>query len=381
MFRTLLKIGGVLGFGFAFAATLLQLQALFDPRDITFSLQPNTRMVYDARGIYDGAGFIDYQIDAHGLSQPMLEQPSDNTNLLLLGDSIPEAYFVQPEQRVAHIIGLSDDLRVYNGARAGATIYDMYYNYQHIRRSGIIFDTVLLSTLIRDYAVTVQYANEGQVFDHEVYRAEAESDHTGVIETPIDLLQETEFWGYMRNFYHTELAPTLDEADVANSSLDSMLERMDAFMEGKTVVDSLEDCPMLPDVLETYEAVVRDGFQRFLNLTEEDGFQLIVTSLPDGYLADEASFYNDLRAHTPCGDDLVLSFEASHDLYEILNPIYLQIAEEMDIATIDLRTAVADEFDDQGGLYTYDGIHYTERGSVLVGEALRPAIEALIETE
>lgn len=375
IWRSLLKASGVLIIGFICAAIILQLTKIFDPADITYQLNVDTNLVYDATGLYEGGGLHPYRLDSFGLSLPRLEEESDRYELLFLGDSIVEASQVAPETRAAYVVGTSDTLRVYNGARAGANIYDMLYNYRHFQRTGVVYDAVVVATQMRDYAVTIEYDNDGDSFNHATYRARATSSEGGGL---IDTVRDLEIVNFLRSFYRTQIAANLSDARVTNPSLAGTLESRANFLEGKTLVESLDDCPSFPRLLETYEAAVRDGFQRLLAVAGESQTQVIALSLVDGYTADEADYLVDLRTNVPCGDDLVLSFEASHQVYDITNAAYLRIAEELGIATVDLRGALSDRFNDEGGQLTYDGIHFTEVGNRLVGETLRPVLEELI---
>lgn len=372
----------VLLIGFALAAIFMEIEGQLNPEPHSHLWKGNSYNIYNATGLYADASNVVFAVDENGFISPIVQPLPDEMTILFLGDSTTESIYVGEQERFVAQTGESPILSTYNGARSGGNVYDMYYNFLRYTGLGHDFDIVAISTPFNDYRALLVYDQMGVRLSYDDYPQTVQRYRSFGKEQPTNPLLQLEITQQLVDLLRNGLSDFLSQ-QVAQppSRLAEIQVANNSYMDNKFLVPDLESCTRYDEVLDAYRQTTYEGLELFKQTAEQYGFSLVVYSFVDGYGAPAESFFVDLRTYFPCGDNQVVPHEVGHQIFDQLNDIYVQTATDLNIPVIDVRTNLNTLFNgEDGGAYTYDGIHPTRAGSDLIAQVIRTELETFVQS-
>ena len=275
-----------------------------------------TDYIFDVTGLYEGASSVRLRVGDNRLIEPVAPDSSGQLRVLFLGGSTTEALYVPETERwVAQLNG--DGISTYNAGKSGSNSADKLRSFDYLTRNGETFDVVVISTAINDAGWT--------------WRLGTDLGTENALQWEIDWLR----------------------AKLPQIIKSSVVETYRANMAIGT--RQLESCAGFPSFLQRYQRNVEVNLGALRAAVEASGASLVVMSEASGFGAPSDSFFIDLRS-TPLCDDQPLALESAERYMRRINEVYLQVAQDLGLPTIDLASAMAPLTNGpNGGTYTYDG--------------------------
>jgi hypothetical protein len=360
------------------------LQNLLDRPERLFN--PNTSMLYDIRGLYEGAVTAQLNVSKDRLIEPQ-PRGDHKHRVLFLGGSTTEAIYVPEDKRWVALLNESGVIATYNGAQSGANTIDEYFTFLYLTAHGMKFDLVVLATGQNDMGWLQHFEKNGNHFIieeykkglHDYYAEEFGSKprfEPPRVRSAVYALAG-EVFNQVRQFFHPRSPVVLSPNNVTQIYLDMRQAAASQFKDDKRAADLalMDRYPHLKQLNEKYKTNALHNIALLNQAVTRTGAKLLVITEATSWMAAPSSFYQDLRV--PSG---MSSFEDLHEYRLLLNGIYLEAAKQAGALTYDMAGDLNPHTNGpEGGRYMYDNMHYTPEGCKLVAGFMRPVLQRLLE--
>jgi hypothetical protein len=346
----------------------------------------NTSVLYDIKGLYEGANTAELNISRERLIEP---QPRGvhRHHVLFLGGSTTEAIYVPQPQRWVALLNEPAVLAAYNAGQSGANTIDEYFTFLYLIAQGMKFDLVVLATGQNDMGWLQHFDKHGNRFVIEEYNKGIHDYYIDEIASKPSSFEAprarsavyrlaSEAFENVRQFLNMK-SRLVSPKNVTKIYLDMRKAALTTFTDDRRPPDMrlMDRYDHLESLTQKYRENVAHNIGLLNEAVSRTGAKLLVITEATSWMAPTSSFYQDLRV--PSG---MSSYEDLHEYRLLLNGIYLQAAKQAGALTYDLAADVNPHSNGpRGGRYMYDNMHYTPEGCRLAASFMRPVLHRLLE--
>jgi hypothetical protein len=330
---------------------------------------PNQNSTTNANGLYEGGGKALFRTSANRFIEPE-PQGDYHYRVLFLGDSTTRAVAVAEDKRWVALLNEPGVIGAYNGATPGSNTVEKYATFRYLTEKGFKFDLVVLMTSRADIVWQHRLAQVNQTLRADTY--------TDAVRAYYTWLTRPDLWSTVVD--EIRVIRLADRGIRRLKSALNLSQSLAANVSQTAQVVGLDQCALYPDNLSEYGTSTRINLKLMADAVTATHTKLLIVSQPHAFLTPSGSFMNDLRrASVVCSANTVLSIEGEGLLLDKINTIYLESGTAAGAETFDLAQALYGTMNGpNGGVYNYDGIHYTPAGSVLIANTLRPVLHGLL---
>ena len=285
----------------------------------------NTSLVYDIRGLYEGADTAQLNVSKDRLIEP---QPRgvQKYRVLFLGGSTTEAIYVPEDQRWVALLNEPAVIATYNAAQSGANTIDEYFTFLYLTSHGMKFDLVVLATGQNDMGWLQHFEKNGNRFIIEEYKKGLHDYYAKEFASkprfePLRVRSAVyalaaEAFHQVRQFFHPRSSVLVSPNNVTQIYLDMRQAAASQFTDDKRPADLvlMDRYPQLKQANEKYRANALHNIALLNQAVTRTGAKLLVVTEATSWMAPASGFYQDLRI--PSG---MSSFVDLHEYRLLLN--------------------------------------------------------------